>query len=237
MAIFVFVHAAWGGAWEWRAVARGLQERGHEVFTPTLTGLGDRAHLLTPDVGLDTHITDVTNVLFFEDLRDVVLCGQSSGAMVVTGVADRASDRLARVVYIDSPIPEDGRSLHDLLPPEKVEWFRDLARTAGDGWKVPLPEGFMSDLGMDEATLSRYVERIVASPLRMFEDKLHLTGGAEVPRTYIRCTDHDMAHVFAPFAERAQREGWGYEEIATGHDPQILAPDVLVDVLDAVATR
>jgi pimeloyl-ACP methyl ester carboxylesterase len=235
MATFVLVHAAWGGAWEWREVARGLQTRGHETFTPTLTGLGERSHLLTPDVGLDTHIHDIVNVLSFEDLRDVVLCGQSSAAMVVSGVAEAASDRLAHLVYVDSPIPEDGKSLHDLLPEEPVERFRELARTKGDGWRLPPPDSFFTeDLGMPPDVAARYVRRVVDSPLRMFEDKIRLRGEVSVPRTYIRCTAHEMTDVFAPFAQRAKDEGWGYHEIATGHDPQILAPDALTGVLDEI---
>jgi pimeloyl-ACP methyl ester carboxylesterase len=238
MATFVLVHGAWGGGWEWRDVARRLQARGHEAFTPTLTGLGERSHLLSPEVGLDTHIRDIVNVLHFEDLRDVILCAHSSGAMLMTGVAAEASDRLKHLVYIDSPIPEAGKSLHDLLPPDRVDRFRELARTAGDGWMLPLPEGFATeDLGMPPDVMARYVERVVASPLRMFEDKLDAGSSPALARTYIRCTEHDMAQAFERFAHRAKDEGWGYHEIPTGHDPQILAPDALVEVLDAIATR
>lgn len=234
MATFVLVHAAWGGGWEWRDVARGLRARGHDVYTPTLTGLGERSHLLTPDVGLDTHIRDIVSVLFFEDVRSVVLVGHSSAAMVVSGVVDEAPERLAHVVYVDSPIPEDGKSLHDLLPAGPVERFRESARTKGDGWRVPVPESFLTeDLGMPEDVAARYIRRLVDSPLRMFEDKIRL-GPPTVARTFIRCTEHDLSDVFAPFAKRARDEGWGYHEIATGHDPQILAPEALADVLDDV---
>ena len=102
MATFVLVHGAWGGGWEWRWVSAGLRAAGHEVFAPTLTGLGDRAHLISPEVGLSTHIEDVRAVLRIEDIHDVVLCGQSSGGMVVTGVADREPERIAHLVYLDA---------------------------------------------------------------------------------------------------------------------------------------
>ena len=108
MATFVLVHGAIVGGWCWRWVAHGLREAGHEVHTPTMTGLGERIHLATPEVDLDTHIEDIANVLRFEDLTEVVLVGWSYGGMVVAGVADRLPERIAHVVYLDSDVPSDG---------------------------------------------------------------------------------------------------------------------------------
>ena len=108
---YVLVHGAWGGGWAWRDVADRLRARGHEAYRPTLTGLGERRHLATEDVGLDTHIEDVVNLLVFEQLHDVVLVGHSYGGMVISGVADRVPERIAYRIYIDAFVPEDGESL------------------------------------------------------------------------------------------------------------------------------
>ena len=134
MATFVLVHGAWAGGWYWKRVRPLLTAAGHDVFTPTLTGLGERAHLATPDIGLETHIRDVLGVLTYEDLSDVVLVGHSCGGIVITGVAERAPGRLAHLVYLDAYVPADGQSFLDLLvSPERAAMFREQARTEGDG--------------------------------------------------------------------------------------------------------
>src|SRR5262245_38762532 len=118
MVAFVLVHGAWHGGWCWKKVAPLLRQAGHEVYTPTLTGLGERSHLVHPEVRLETHIRDVLQVLEFEDLRDVVLVGWSYGGMMVPGVADRAAERLRHLVYLDADVPGDGQCSLDLEPPE-----------------------------------------------------------------------------------------------------------------------
>src|SRR5438445_13579590 len=137
MATIVLVHGAWGGAsWE-RFVAPRLRAAGHLVFAPTLTGLGDRSHLSSPEVDLATHVQDVANVLFYEDLTDAILAGHSYGGMVVTGVAGRMPERLRRLVYLDAFVPEDGQSLFDLVGAERAASMRARAAANGDGWRVP----------------------------------------------------------------------------------------------------
>ena len=116
MATFLVAHGAWSSGWAWKKVRPLLRERGHELVTPSYTGLGERAHLATPTVGLETHIRDILNVLFYEGLSDVVLIGHSDGGMVATGVADRAPERPRHLLYLDAFVPRDGRSLFDLLP-------------------------------------------------------------------------------------------------------------------------
>ena len=111
MATFVLVHGGWAGGWQWREVASLLRAAGHDVFTPTLTGLGERVHLASPDVGLDTHIQDILMVLEYEELRDVILVGYSYSGMVITGVAERAPERLAHLVYLDAYVPRELTSL------------------------------------------------------------------------------------------------------------------------------
>jgi pimeloyl-ACP methyl ester carboxylesterase len=129
---FVLVHGAWHGGWCWKKVTPLLRAAGHEVFAPTLTGLGERSHLLTRDVGLDTHITDIEQVLEYEDLRNVVLVGHSYAGMVITGVGDRAADRIGQLVYVDAFLPEHGKALTDYslraFPPITDESWRDRSR-------------------------------------------------------------------------------------------------------------
>ena len=121
MATFVLVHGAWHGGWCWKRVRPLLESRGHLVFTPTLTGLGERSHLLARETGLETHIADVVNVIRWEELSEVVLCGHSYGGMVISGVADRVPDRIRSLVYLDAFVPSDGQSLFDFLPAEHVK--------------------------------------------------------------------------------------------------------------------
>ena len=146
MATFVIVHGGFGGGWEWTPVALALRVQGHIVFTPTLTGMGERGHL-GPDVGLATHVKDVVAVLEFEDLDEVILCGASYGGMAVTGAADRVADRIRLIAYVDALVPADGQSALDLLP----EWFGDMVRAAADdlghGW-VSIPPALLPPEGL-----------------------------------------------------------------------------------------
>ena len=137
MATFVLVHGGWHGSWCWKRVRKALQARRHDVFTPTLTGVGKRSHLLSPDVNLHTHVTDVVNLIRWEELSGVVLCGHSYGGCVITGVADRLSDRIAALVYLDAFVPEDGQSLFDILPTFYKTSQLEAAQRDGEGWKVP----------------------------------------------------------------------------------------------------
>ena len=171
------MHGGWGGGWEWTAVARALRERGHEVYTPTLTGMGERAHLGGPEVGLATHVEDVVAVLEQEDLNEVLLCAHSYGGMPVTGAADRVSARIRLIVYVDALVPSDGQSAFDLLPDAFVEFARAAAAEHGHGWRVPIPaellppEGLIAD---DERT--RYVNRLRDQPLGSFSEPINLSA-------------------------------------------------------------
>ena len=137
MATFVLVHGGWDGGWAWRAVAQALRTAGHDVFTPTLTGSGERVHLASPDVGLPTYILDVSNVLRYEDLHDVIVVGSSYGGMVITGVAEAVPERLSQLIYLDGFVPQDGESVADLIGPEFTAFFTHQAHAVGDGWRVP----------------------------------------------------------------------------------------------------
>jgi len=234
MATFLIAHGAWSGGWAWAGMRMRLRAAGHELFTPTYTGLGERAHLASPAIDLETHVQDLLGVLLCEDLRDVVLVGHSYGGMVITGVADRAPERLARLVYLDAFVPRDGESLFDLVPHENRAAMRARAAAEGDGWRLPpnpLPEE------TDPEVVRVITARLAPQPLRTFEQPLRLARGEPaLPRTFVFCTRSDAGDVFRPFAERARREpGWQHLELDATHIPHLVAPDLLARLLDAVA--
>ncbi|MGA7485540.1 MAG: alpha/beta fold hydrolase [Xanthobacteraceae bacterium] len=235
MPVFVVAHGAWSAAWAWKKMRPLLGAAGHDLWTPTYTGLGERAHLAGPTVDLDTHITDITGVLEMEDLRDVVLIAHSYGGMVATGVADRVRARIAQLVYLDAFVPQDGQSLFDLQPAPTRERMRELARTSGEGWRVP-PNPMPADT--PTADVAWAAGRRLPQPIETFEQRLRLAGaGPPPPRSYIYCRRIGPTDVFGQFAERARREpGWRYFEIDASHNPHITAPQVLLDVLTRIVT-
>jgi pimeloyl-ACP methyl ester carboxylesterase len=140
MATFLFVPGAWLGGWCWRNVAASLRASGHTVLCPTLTGLGERAHLLSPEIDLETHVSDIVGLFHYRDLSGVILVGHSYGGTVITAVAERMPERIARLVYLDASVPRDGESNNDVIGPTMAAQLRSLAVSGGDGWKVPPPD-------------------------------------------------------------------------------------------------
>jgi pimeloyl-ACP methyl ester carboxylesterase len=234
MALFVIAHGAWSGGWAWRRLRSMLRERGHECLTPTYTGLGERAHLAAPTVGLDTHVQDVVGVLEFEDLRDVVLVGHSYGGMVITGVADRAPERLARLIYLDAFVPRDGESLFSLQPAEGRAIMQARVTSEGDGWLItpnPLPADTSAE---DRAWLT---PRRRPQPVQTFDQPLRLQQGETLlPRAYIYCKQAGPGDVFGQFAARARHEGWPYRELDATHNAHITASEALTDLLVELAS-
>jgi len=210
MAVFVLVHGAWHGGWCWQKVAPLLRAAGHDVFTPTLTGLGERVHLAHAGVGLDTHVQDIVKVLEYEDLQQVVLVGHSYGGMVISGVAEELAARLAQLVYLDAFVPADGQSTYDLVP-QLATAGRQQAAATGAGWRVPpLPGDFGVTAAADLAWL---LPKLVDQPLASFEQPVHWRNPAALalPRTYILCT---APASFAWAAERLRSEPpWRYREL------------------------
>jgi pimeloyl-ACP methyl ester carboxylesterase len=238
MATLVIVHGGFGGGWEWTGVARGLRARGHDVFTPTLTGMGERSHL-GPEVGLAIHVEDVVAVLTFERLQKVVLCGASYGGMAVTGAADRVPDRIGLVAYIDALVPQDGQSGLDLLPEEFGDAARAVADEHGHGW-VPTPSAVLPPKGLiPEEEWATYVDRLRPQPLATFTEPIHLTGGLDrLPRAFVRCTGGGLdvfGDPIAPLVTRAKAEGWEYRELVAPHDPHLFDPAGTVAVLHELA--
>jgi len=232
MATFVIVHGAWSGAHAWRWVRPLLRAAGHEVVTPSLTGLGERAHLATRATDLDTHIADVTAVLHYEDLHDVVLVGHSYGGMVITGVADRAPERIGRLVYLDADVPRDGESELDLVPADERAGYEESARTRGDGWQVPTPLPDPLPPGLPPEVVWA-VARMVPQPLATMTQPLHLEHGApDLPRTYVLCTEGKDGVPPPPFLDRLRSDpSWQLVELAADHTAHVSAPEKLIAAL------
>jgi pimeloyl-ACP methyl ester carboxylesterase len=235
VATFVVAHGAWSAGWAWKKMHPLLRARGHRLVTPTYTGLGERAHLADPDVDLNTHIEDIIGVLHAEDLEDVVLVGHSYGGMVATGVADRAPERLAQLVYLDAFVPRNGEALLDLVSAEARDDMRKAAGESGEGWRIP-PNPLPPDT--DQIDVSWIMPRRVMQPLETFEQPISLTGAGDLlPRTYIYCTRPAPGDVFRQFAERARSEPrWRSLEIDASHSPHVTAPQALADLLSSLAT-
>ena len=228
MSKYVLVHGAWHGSWCWKRVRTALQAAGHDVFTPTLTGVGERSHLNAPTVDLSTHIADIANLLRWEELGDVVLVGHSYGGCVIRGVANQMPERLRALVYLDAFVLDDGECLYDVLPPGQAEHGRE---TAIDGWQVrPIPAEVFQ---VNEQDLAWVNAQCTVQSRACFEEKLRLTGtGSRASDvTHIRATGFREGSPFAMHHERARAKGWKLREILAGHDVMLDAPDELVRLL------
>ncbi|HWC28661.1 MAG TPA: alpha/beta hydrolase [Dehalococcoidia bacterium] len=225
MATFVLVHGAWTGGFVWRRVSRFLRQLGHDVFSPTLTGLGERVHLSGRHVDLRLHVTDILNVLEYEDLRDVVLVGHSYGGMVVSMVADAAPDRIRHLVYLDAFVPDDG---------ESVQSLRGEPPLAGD-WVAP------PSLAGNEARLARLLalSHLSLQPRATFEQPAVLAQPLETrrfARTYVLAMGREPPSAQKRAASRAKSDPrWRYFEIEAGHDLMLTAPECVADLLHNIA--
>jgi pimeloyl-ACP methyl ester carboxylesterase len=229
MATFVLLHGSWQGGWAWQRVRRLLAAAGHEGIAPTLTGLGERSHLATPETGLSVHIEDVVRVLECED-RQVVLVGHSYSGLVVSGVAEAVPERLSRLVYVDAFVPEDGQSAFDLMPvPGIAEQWTSSAREHGQGWLVPpLPP---ESLGVTDPADAAWVRsRLTPMPLRTHQEPIRLPAdrARELPRSYVLCTGYPLFHLTA---RRCERQGWPCHRLAAGHSAMLTAPEALTGAL------
>jgi pimeloyl-ACP methyl ester carboxylesterase len=237
MATYVLVHGGAHGGWCYQRVARILRSAGHEVYTPTMAGMGERSHLLSPDIDLDMHITDVAAVLHYEDLRDVILVGHSYGGMVITGVADRAADRVGRLVYLDAANPVNGQSLVDVAGP-MIEATRPAGEVV-DGVELvllPSPEAGLFYGVTDPDDVAWMADRLTGHPWKCFEQSLNLTNEAAlwaIPQYHIVCTS-TLATRDPELMEKARAADrlWA---IDTGHDLMITEPEAVADALLQVA--
>jgi len=235
MSTYVLVHGAWHGSWCWKRVRRALVAQGHEVFTPTLTGVGERSHLLSRQVNLETHIGDVANLIRWEELSDVILCGHSYAGVVVSGAASRVPGQIGALVYLDAFVLEDGRCLLDEVPPDQKAIHSERARLEGEGWKVPpIPAAAFAVNAKDAAWADA---QCTMHPLACFEQPLRLGKAAGVKDvTYILATGYADSP-FPPSYERAKARGWKTLSLACGHDVMLDMPEELTAILLDVASR
>jgi pimeloyl-ACP methyl ester carboxylesterase len=229
----MLVHGSFHGGWCWQKVTCLLRQSGHEVYTPTLTGLGERSHLATPQSGLELHIQDILHVIEYEDLYNVVLVGHSYAGLVIAGVAEQIPQRLTHLIFLDAFIPHDGKSAFDLMPGMENQWAQ-LAAGHGDGWLVPpmSPE----DMGISEpADIDWTQSRLTPMPLLTHQQRIRLTSvqARKLPRTYILCTQFG----FHATAREAQSLGWDYFQLDTGHDAMIIVPDELAQTLNKAISK
>ncbi|GJD48436.1 Haloalkane dehalogenase [Methylobacterium crusticola] len=229
---FVLVHGAWHGGWCWVRVADRLRAAGHRVLAPTCTGLGERAHLLDRNLTLDTFGRDVAGVIVAEELRDVILVGHSFGGLAISAVADAMPERLRHLVYLDAMIVEPGRAPFDVLPPEVAAARRRAAAESSGSLSLPAPPA--AAFGVLDPDDAAWVERrLTPHPLGTYESPLTIRGpvGNGLPRTYVDCTDPSYPALDGVKAWVRRQPGWGWRELATGHDAMVSAPDALAALL------
>ena len=233
---FVLAHGGWHGGWCWKRVADRLRSKGHTVYTPSFTGLGDRAHLLSKDITIDTFVEDLVQVIESEELTNIVLVGHSFGGVPISGVADRIPDRIAHLVYLDSFVVESGKSVFSYLPQAEVEARIKAAEKATNGLAVPVPEPLPQTWGLGKEGDPDYDwvrRRLSPHPLRTFTTPLTLRApvGNGLPLTYVHSTQPSY-----PFSDASRQlvrswSGWRWVDLAAPHDSIITHPDDVVAVL------
>ena len=231
MATFVLVHGSCHGGWCWKRVTILLRKDGHEVYAPTLTGLGERSHLVSRDIGLDTHILDIIQLLEYENLSEVRLVGHSYGGLVIGGVAEKVSERIRRLVYLDAYIPRDNKSAFDIIPGLETIYKERALKEQGREWLVASysPEEFgvtnPDDINWMRARLSPMPWHTHDQPIRITNPE-----AIRLPKSYISCTEFGESQ----FKALRSQAGWDYYELMKGHDAMITVPTELAQVLKAL---
>jgi pimeloyl-ACP methyl ester carboxylesterase len=230
---FVLVHGAWHGGWCWVRVAERLRRSGHIVFTPTLTGLGERSHLMRAGINLSTHITDVVNVLKWEQLGDVVLCGHSYGGMVIAGVAEQMAGAIRSIVFLDAFVPKNGESAQDLTGPA----VRELAQAAAARGDIGMPPRSAEAFGVNMADRA-WIDRLcVPQPIGAFTEKIALTGAGDriARKSYVRAASYANPGFDRALGAARSDPSWRAYEVPCGHDVMVDMPERLTEILLEVA--
>lgn len=231
---YVLVHGAWQGGWAWNRLAPLLEAKGHRVYAPTLTGLAERASLLTKDVNLSTHIEDVIRLIIAEDLEDIVLAGHSYGGMVVSGVADRMPEKVKSLVVLDGFVPEDGKAMREYWPASVMSYLDKEAEKSGGVSVPPLPAESLAIAPENRAFVDA---NATPQPYGTFNEVIRLTGARDriAKKTYIRATKF-RSHPFDAVMKRLQSgPGWHTAEIDSGHEPMIDQPERLAELFNETA--
>jgi pimeloyl-ACP methyl ester carboxylesterase len=232
---FVLVHGAWHGGWSYAPVAERLRARGHAVYTPSLTGCGERSHLIGGAINLSLHIQDVLNVFRYERIERAVLAGHSYGGMVVTGVADRIADKIPALVYLDAFVPEDGQSIWDVNIPANTARYLAAAGDTG-GFSVPAPPA--SFWGLNKNDWPLYEALCGPHPVACFTERIKLTGAHKAirKRIYVHATEIGRPCAFLQFYDRYKNDpGWIAHALACGHDVTLDMPDKTTEILLSAA--
>jgi pimeloyl-ACP methyl ester carboxylesterase len=227
MATFVLVHGMFAGGWIWKKVTPLLRAGGHEVYAVTLTGLGERAHLRSPDIDMNTHIQDVVGVLEYEDLNKVILVGHSLSGFMVPAVAERIPERIGHIVNLDGKIPADDKSFKEFMP-DRWEELRKQARASGDEWWIPPSAEWMRG-----TALEWIIPKLTPHPLKTW-DTPNLFGNPAahtIPRTFIQCIEGLSSEDITAQQQECARTGWQYRQLSTEHEAMILAPHALSELL------
>ncbi|MDF1513714.1 MAG: alpha/beta fold hydrolase [Anaerolineae bacterium] len=227
METFLFIPGAWHGGWCWQKLTPLLRVAGHEVYTPSLTGLGERSHLLTPEIDLNTHVQDILGLLLFEDLKDVVVIGHSYGGMLIPAVVEQSPDRIIHAVFLDALVPAPNQSLFDILPDVGIGMTK-RANEVGEGWNVPPFEG--NDYGVIDKEDRKWVRaRVMPHPIRTLQQPAQFSRD---PRLIVPCTFIACEWVLRTYGPKPpQAEGMHYIELDTAHDAMVTAPRELAEIL------
>jgi pimeloyl-ACP methyl ester carboxylesterase len=235
---FVLAHGSWHGAWCWRKLTPLLMAAGHSVHTLSYTGMGDRAHLLSPGITIDTFVADIAGVIESGELENVTLLGHSFGGIPITGAAARVAPRLARLVYLDAAIVQSGQAAFDTYPPADVRDRTLAAREAHGGLAVPVPKKLSPIWGLtpEMPDYPWFMRRLTPHPLASFTTPLHYDGppGAGVPATYIECTAPVNPFLVSARALAKAQPGWDYVKFAAPHEAMITHPQALAELLLAL---
>ena len=237
--VVILIHGANHGGWCWRPVADRLRHMGYRVFTPTLTGLGERKHLRSPGITLSTHIDDIVNLIHFEELDNVVLVAHSYGGTVLTGVCDRMKDRISQVIFLDANAPADGQPTIPGLTPELAE--KITGKPLLDGYLLPPLDPVRMGISPDDTQNTEWLRRnLTEHPLQTLTEPIRFeNGGTEgTHRTFILATPLDQLQKFAREGTLRIKEdpSWHYEELLVGHDAMVIAPDQTADLFDQIIT-
>ncbi|MBX9701592.1 MAG: alpha/beta fold hydrolase [Acetobacteraceae bacterium] len=230
---YVLLHGAWHGGWCWRDVAAPLRALGHRVTTPTQTGLGERRHLISGAITLETFVQDVVEHLGAEEIADAILVGHSFGGLGISGAADRVPGRIRHLVYLDALVLQDGQAPFDIMPAEIVAARRRQAAEQGGGLFIPIPPVAAFGVPEDHPSAAWMRRRMTPHPLGTYETPLRLRNpvGNGLPRTYIAAADPPYPALGAIQARLRAEPGWTWREIATGHDAMVTAPEALAAML------
>lgn len=238
---FVLVHGTWHGGWVWRDVRNRLSGAGHRVFAPTCTGCGERNHLATPEVGLETHIQDIVNVIEFEELSDIVLVGHSFAGVTITGVADRLRDRIRHIVYFDAIVPSDTRRSGVQRKPngDVPDWFKTRAEKFVDGYMMDMWEEYPVEMLVpkDSPHVERLRRLITTHPAKQWTDELELKNGGwhDLPRSFIHCVGQTYRMSSEKMVGPARQPGWDFIELDIARDGMLTHPDVVTRTLSDIS--